>query len=146
MMDYIVKKFEQNDLQHLDSFTETLENLSKVGTITKQQAEQIIARIEQQGDHIYIAFSEERGIIWSAKLLIEQKFWREGKNAGHIEDVVVRKWFEGHGIWSAILSKIMEDVKQYNCYKVILDCETELVPFYQKFGFGEDGVFMRTYL
>ena len=43
-------------------------------------------------------------MIGATTLLVEQKFIHSGGKAGHIEDVVTRKGFEGLGIGSALIN------------------------------------------
>ena len=54
---------------------------------------------------------------------------------GHIEDVVVSKEFEGRGIGMKLVRSLLEKAEIMNCYKTILDCKDELIPFYERIGF-----------
>ena len=82
-------------------------------------------------------------IIGSTTLLIEQKFIHNGGRVGHIEDVVVSKEYEGRGIGIKLVSSLLEKAKMMNCYKTILDCQDELIPFYERIGFKQESNQMR---
>ena len=62
---------------------------------------------------------------------------------GHIEDVVVSKEFEGRGIGLKVVTSLLERAKEKNCYKTILDCKDELIPFYERIGFKQESNQMR---
>jgi len=53
-------------------------------------------------------------------------------NLGHIEDIVVNKSHRGKGIGKAIVQKLIDIGKEKGCYKTVINCKKELLPFYQK--------------
>ena len=88
--------------------------------------------------------AEDNGkIVGSTTLLIEQKFIHNGGCVGHIEDVVVSKEFEGRGIGIKLVTSLLEIANTRNCYKTILDCKDELIPFYERIGFKQESKQMR---
>jgi glucosamine-phosphate N-acetyltransferase len=74
-------------------------------------------------------------ILGTGTLIIEQKFIHHGGKVAHIEDVAVLPCYHGFGIGKIIMYNLIDLAKIANCYKVILNCEPELEPFYKKFGF-----------
>ena len=62
---------------------------------------------------------------------------------GHIEDVAVRKKYQGKGIGQEIVKELVKYAKKKGCYKTILDCSDELIPFYEKIGFKRHSNSMR---
>ena len=82
-------------------------------------------------------------IVGSTTLLIEQKFIHNGGCVGHIEDVVVSKEFEGRGIGIKLVTSLLEIANTRNCYKTILNCNDELIPFYERIGFKQESNQMR---
>ena len=58
----------------------------------------ILRKIKQNPDHIIHVAVDNNKIVGSTTLFIEQKFIHDGGLVGHIEDVVVRKDYEGRGI------------------------------------------------
>ena len=91
---------------------------------------------------IYVA-EENSKIIGSASILIEQKFIHDGGKVGHIEDVVVRKEFQGKGVGKQIVVALLRYAEKQGCYKTILDCADELIPFYENIGFKRHSNSMR---
>jgi glucosamine-phosphate N-acetyltransferase len=102
----------------------------------------IISSISDNNNHtIYVYIKDDKpvGII---TLIIEQKLIHGGKCVGHIEDLVVDKEYSGQGIAKELISYVIQIAKDSNCYKIILDCNKELIPFYGKNGFIEHAVQM----
>ena len=71
----------------------------------------------------------ENKIIATGTILYETKIIHGGKKVGHIEDVVVDQAYRGKGIASQIIKRLIEDSKQNDCYKVILDCNNDNIKF-----------------
>ena len=135
-VEYINKELVGSDLEKgLEGFLLALQNLSQTGDISTNRARDILYRINQQEGHIYVVMSE-RKIIGTITLLVEQKFIHEGGLVGHIEDVAVRKGYEGKGMGGSLVRRALREAKNFGCYKVILDCSDKNVPFYEKFGFS----------
>ena len=89
--------------------------------------------------------SEKFDIIASGTIIIEPKLIREGKNVGHIEDIVVKKAYRGHHISTDIIALLKNIAREHDCYKVILDCKEEIKNVYNKSGFEEKGIQMAIY-
>ncbi len=142
---YQIRELEKKDLDVKKGFLETLGHLAEVSDLSKEKAEEILEKINSQNSQILVALTDDDQVIGSLTLMLEQKFLREGKLAGHIEDVVTRKDYEGMGVASALIKKAIEIAKEKRCYKLILDCHEELIPFYKKFGFQEKEICMKIY-
>jgi glucosamine-phosphate N-acetyltransferase len=84
-------------------------------------------------------------IVASGTIIIEPKIIREGKNVGHIEDIVVAKHMRGKGISHKILDILKLFARENNCYKVILDCDNEVKNVYIKNGLKVKGIQMAEY-
>jgi glucosamine-phosphate N-acetyltransferase len=135
-VEYEIKELTKEDLiDDKEGFLETLRNMSETGEINLEDAEKILLEIKLQNGIVFIAKTNDKKIIGAVKLFIEQKFIHNGGKVAHIEDVAVRKEYEGNGIASEIIKKIIPFAKQNGCYKIILDCKDNLIPFYQRFGF-----------
>ncbi|KKP96022.1 MAG: hypothetical protein US13_C0001G0124 [candidate division TM6 bacterium GW2011_GWE2_36_25] len=78
-------------------------------------------------------------IIATGTVLIEPKLIHSGRLVGHIEDIVTDESVRGHGFGKNIVLKLAQYAKVAGCYKVILDCKAENVPFYEKCGFTVKG-------
>jgi glucosamine-phosphate N-acetyltransferase len=141
MSEIIIREIEENDLEK--GFLETLDFLRKASDIDKNKAKEILEKIKQNPDHIIHVAVDGNKIVGSTTLLVEQKFIHDGGLVGHIEDVVVRKDYEGKGIGIKLVMSMLERAKEKNCYKTILDCKDNVKQFYERIGFKRESNDMR---
>ena len=128
-----IREIEENDLEK--GFLEALDFLRNASGLNKNNAKEILKKIKQNPNHIIHVAIDDKKIVGSTTLFIEQKFIHDGGLVGHIEDVVVRKDYEGKGIGMKLVISLLDVAKQRKCYKTILNCEDNLRPFYEKIGF-----------
>ena len=141
MPEIIIREIEEDDLKN--GFLETLDFLRNTGDLDKNKANEILKKIKQNPDHIIHVAIDNKKIVGSTTLLIEQKFIHDGGLVGHIEDVVVRKDCEGKGIGIKLVTSLLERAKEKNCYKTILDCKDDVKQFYERIGFKHESNSMR---
>mgnify|MGYP001250613509 CR=1 FL=1 len=141
MSDIIIREIQESDLDN--GFLESLDSLRKASDVNIDTAKKILNEIISNPNHIIHVAEKNGKIIGSTTLLIEQKFIHQGGKVGHIEDVVVSKEFEGRGIGIKLIRSLLEKSKGMNCYKTILDCKEELIPFYERIGFKQESKQMR---
>ncbi len=137
----IIREIEEDDLKN--GFLETLDFLRNTGDLDKNKANEILKKIKQNPNHIIYVAIDNKKIVGSTTLLIEQKFIHDGGIVGHIEDVVVRKDYEGKGIGIKLVMSMLERAKEKNCYKTILDCKDDVKQFYERIGFKRESNCMR---
>ena len=83
-----------------------------------------------------VAVAEVEGrVVGAATLLVEHKFINQAGRAGHIEDVAVAVDQQGRGVGGALIRYLLERAATAGCYKTILDCADDVVPFYERLGF-----------
>jgi glucosamine-phosphate N-acetyltransferase len=137
-----VRELRADDLAR--GFLETLGSLSDVGGLTSEEAAKIFAEMKKTDlYHVFVAVEADGSVIGATTLLVERKFIHGGGLAGHIEDVVVRKGHEGKGIGGSLVRAAVQKAGELGCYKCILDCKQDLVPFYERLGFRSRDVGMR---
>ena len=147
MSKIIIREIEENDLEK--GFLETLDFLRNTRNLDKNKANEILKKIKQNSNHIiHVAVDtgyqrDGNKIVGSTTLFIEQKFIHDGGFVGHIEDVVVRKDYEGLGIGIKLVMSMLERAKEKNCYKTILDCKDDVKQFYERIGFKRESNGMR---
>ena len=141
MAEIEIRKIEEGDLEN--GFTETLDFLSDTNKLDKNNIKEILKKIKQNPNHIIHVAIDDKKIVGSITLLIEQKFIHDGGLVGHIEDVVVRKDYEGKGIGMMLVTSMLERAKEKNCYKTILDCKDDVKQFYERIGFKHESNGMR---
>ena len=141
MSEIIIREIEEDDLEK--GFLETLDFLRNASDLDKNKAKEILKKIKQNTNHIIYVAIDNKKIVGSTTLLIEQKFIHDGGLVGHIEDVVVRKDYEGKGIGIKLVTSMLERAKEKNCYKTILDCKDDVKQFYERIGFKHESNGMR---
>jgi len=141
MSELLIRKIIESDLEN--GFLESLDNLREVSNLEHNSAKSILEGILENENHIVHVAELDGKIVGSTTLLIEQKFIHEGGFVGHIEDVVVKKEFEGQGIGMKLVLSLLDVANEKKCYKTILNCEDTLIPFYEKIGFKQKSNEMR---
>lgn len=137
----VIRKLEVMDFKA--GFFETLENLSSLEGLTMERASQILQEISTNPFyHIFVV--EDRGqIVGVTTLLVEQKFIHNGGRVGHIEDVATRKGWERRGIGSDVVRCAIKAARKEGCYRIVLNCSKEKIPFYEGLEFERHGFSMR---
>jgi len=111
-------------------FVKNVERISEMGAIIVGVIDNSLKDIE---------------IVASGTIIIEPKIIREGRNVGHIEDIVVSKEMRGKRISQKLLDILKSIAREKNCYKVILDCDENVKNVYIKNGFNIKGFQMAEY-
>jgi glucosamine-phosphate N-acetyltransferase len=108
-----------------------------------------IEKIHQMGKIIVATINHKSSnnieFVASGTIIIEPKIIRDGKNVGHIEDIVVSKHMRGKGVSQQILNILKTIARENNCYKVILDCDNAVKNVYIKNGLDIKGIQMSEY-
>ncbi len=113
------------------NYLELLKQLTTVGDISQEKYE---TTVDKMGAEVWVIEFEGK-IIASVSLLLEQKIIHECGIVGHLEDVVVDKDYRKYGLGKFIIERIIKIAKERGCYKLIGDCKSELLGFYEKNGF-----------
>jgi glucosamine-phosphate N-acetyltransferase len=152
-----IRPIEFEDIENR-GFLEVLENLVSVG-IDTIRAKQILQQVKSNPLHkIFVAQEEEveeqqegqqvqaqddidkekkkTKIVGTTTLLVEPKFINKGMRVGYIEDVSVRKGYDGLGIGSQLIAYATHDaISGEACGKILLYCSKNTMPFYEKLGY-----------
>jgi glucosamine-phosphate N-acetyltransferase len=113
------------------NYLELLKQLTTVGDVSQEKYE---TTVNKMGAEVWVVEFEGK-IIASVSLLLEQKIIHECGIVGHLEDVVVDKDYRKYGLGKFIIERIIKIAKERGCYKLIGDCKSELLGFYEKNGF-----------
>lgn len=128
----------------VEGYCDVLSCLTSVGSFSQAEFDAQLCKIEQCGGHIWILEDAGR-IIGTGTLLVEPKFIHSCGNAGHIEDVVIHRDYQGKGYGRLLIEQLLTCAKDMGCYKVILDCREHVEAFYEKMGFEKRGLQMAKY-
>ena len=152
----IVRPIEFEDIEKR-GFLEVLENLVPVG-LDRIRAKQILQEIKSNPLHKIFVAQEEEGmeqqeeqpqtqaqedidkkktkVVGTTTLLVEPKFIHKGMRVGYIEDVSVRRGYDGLGIGSQLITYATQDaISAEGCGKILLYCSKNTMPFYEKLGY-----------
>lgn len=119
-------------------FLAVLENLVPADIDNNEYAKNILQKIKMNSLHkIFVAEDDSNGkVVGTITLLIEPKFINKGMQVGYIEDVSVRKEYEGLGIGSKLVTYATTyAISREGCRKVLLYCSEKTKPFYEKLGY-----------
>ena len=141
MTDVKIREITEQDLSK--GFLESLDSLRKASNLSQKKAKEILDKIKSNPNHIIYVAELDSKIVGATTLFIEPKFIHEGGLVGHIEDVVVRKEYRGKEIGQKVVKALLAYAKKQGCYKTVLDCTDDLVPFYEKMGFKRHSNSMR---
>lgn len=129
---YVIRELEENDyyagyLQLVNTFTRHPEEVSFdlfSEHLRKSKAQNSIVLVAEYNNKM----------IGTLKVLKEYKLHNNLTMMAHIEDVVVSPSHRKMNVGTTLLQKALEYTT--DCYKVVLSCKEELIPFYSKAGFA----------
>lgn len=117
-------------------FLSCMEGLTLVGEITREEfGESFAARASSGTLTVVAADTETDQIIATGSLILERKFVRNCGLVGHIEDIATCEDYRGKKLGETVVRCLKSIADASGCYKTILDCRDELIPFYGKNGF-----------
>lgn len=134
-MAIIIRLIEPEDIDK--GFLQALENLLPAD-IDQEHANEILQNIKSNPLHkIFVAKDDMNDkIAGTTTLLIEPKFIDKGMRVGYIEDVSVRKGYEGLGIGSKLVNHATNyAISIEGCKKILLYCSEKTRAFYEKLGY-----------
>jgi glucosamine-phosphate N-acetyltransferase len=101
-----------------------------------------VTKAKNQNAIILVA-EQDKTIVGTIKVLKEYKLHNNLTMMAHIEDVGVHPDFRHQQIGTTLLNKALTYTK--DCYKTVLSCKPELVPFYQQHEFAQVAVAVTLY-
>ena len=130
-----IRRLQENDVSLDSEFFPILYQLSPTADWEATDFASLWEIYQGNKSVVVLVVEKYEKIMGTGTILIEQKFLRGGGKVGHIEDVVVDNRSREKGVGKAIIDSLVEIAKEKGCYKVILNCSNENVPFYIKCGF-----------
>lgn len=138
---YIIDKLSKDDYHK--GFLQLLEQLTEVNS-KDISYDDFCKQFDRMNSTTYVIRVSDK-VVATGSLFIENKFIHKLSSVGHIEDIVVDKDYSGNGFGSIMVDVLKRLAKGAFCYKVILDCDKDVVGFYEKCGFVVKGVEMAMY-
>ena len=119
-------------------FLQVLNQLAPVDDFSEKSFLKNFDEMMKQNKRIYVGEVDGK-LVATGTLLLERKFFFKGSYFGHIEDIVVDEKYRGKGYGRQLMIRLVEDAKEYNCARCVLDCIDNKVEFYKKCGFYRRG-------
>ena len=89
-------------------------------------------------DNVYVIQQDDRIICTGRYVLVPKIF----DSIAYIEDIVTAPEYRNKGFATRMVETLVVRARTDRVYKVVLNCKTDLVPFYLKLGFEQEGVHM----
>lgn len=124
---------------------EVYSQLTKAPRLSEERMRDVVTELNSDPNRRLLVAVKGDSVLATGSLIIEQKLLRNAAKCAHIEDIVVHSDARGQNLGRRIVTQLVNIAKAENCYKVILDCSTENVPFYEKCGFVKKEVQMAQY-
>lgn len=143
---YKLRKIEPGDYNK--NYLHLLKQLTTIepDKITKETFEAFINKLNENHQIYVIEQIEQHIIVGTITIYFEHKLIHTMGIVCHIEDVVVDTNFRGLKLSKILIDKAIQLSKQYECYKVILNCNDNNVIIYEKCGFINNGNLLSMYL
>lgn len=145
---YTIRRVTEQDFHDL---VEILKVLTVVGNVTQTRFKELVSYwnsckvSEQVYQYNPMVIVDKTGrVVATGNIFIERKVIRNFGLCGHIEDIAVSKNEQGKNLGRIIIEKLTEIAKNSGCYKVILDCDSKNIGFYEKCGYKRKGVQMES--
>lgn len=128
-------------LEEQDIFNGYSDCLKEIGVFFISRVE-VVRYVESQvktNNKIFCAI-ENKNVIGTISLNI---YKQKESNKGYITNLAVRKKFRGYGIASNLIEHVYNYAKENGCSEISLNCESDMISFYEKFGFNISGTCLR---
>lgn len=131
------------DADRYSDVLQCLQQLTVVGNISKEDFWKQWSVMEKSG-LVKLLVLRDLGsgggrIIGCGTLVIEPKFIHNCSRLGHIQDVVIDGNYQKKGLGKMLIDQLLKWARDFNCYKVVLNCHDDNIAFYEKCGFNRRG-------
>lgn len=116
--------------------------LSPTTNLSITEARNIITMQRKNLHFTYVLYLEGEPAAMGSFIILN-KLGNNGGRSALIEDIAVRKDLQGSGYGLTLVKFLVKKCISYKVYKILLNCVDELIPFYEKAGFGKRGNLMR---
>jgi|TARA_B100001094_G_scaffold7445_1_gene6650 glucosamine-phosphate N-acetyltransferase len=129
------------DEKYIKQYMECISVLNKSDCVV-QNVEDVRERLRYRKENIitFLGIAEDN-VVATSTILLEIKL-RYSKMCCHIEDVATKVEDRGKGYGKMIVAHCIKAAKDNDCYKVKLNCEESVIPFYDSLGFKHQGAHM----
>ncbi|XP_071501008.1 glucosamine 6-phosphate N-acetyltransferase-like [Diadema antillarum] len=129
-------------------YLQLLAQLTKVGNIPREMFEEQFRAFKACPNSYFIIVIEDTSlqqIVACGTLGIDFKFIHLCSKKGRLDEIVVKEEYRGKQLGKLIVETLTLLSQRMGCYKTALECTTENMPFYGKFGYVKDRENYMTY-
>jgi len=133
-------KFRPLEISDYDKgYMQLLGQLTKIGVVDEEAFQRQFKAMKATGCHYVFVVEDidKQSVVANATLLVEYKFAHSTARRGRIEDIVVHEDYRGQYLGLVMLETLTMLGKELGCYKISLDCTSDVMSFYKKFGYQE---------
>ncbi len=94
-------------------------------------------------DKVMVVATSGDKVIGSGAVILDSKLNHKSCRVGHIEDVIVHPQWRRQGVGQRVVGMLVRVARKAGCYKVVLHCSEDNVPFYESCEFNRWQVGMR---
>ena len=109
--------------------------------ITQEYFNNFINNILNKFHNIYV-LEQKKNIIGFGTLILEHKLTHNGCIMAHIENIIIDENYRKQGYGNILIKELIEICKKEKCYKIILNCDSNLEKFYKKNNFTSNKLSM----
>ena len=140
---FLIRNIRKEDINQ--EYIKLLQQLTEVNELYEKKTNELLDMLNVNHNICVIEDNETKKVIGTGTILIEHKLIRNNGKVAHIEDIVIDKEYRHYGLGKMLINCLTEYARLGNCYKCILDCSDENMPFYEKCGYKNKGVQMSYY-
>lgn len=129
--------------EDLNNIMNLLQHLSPIGTVCPEYVSTVFFKLEYNQNCTTLVWDLGDKIVGVGTLWVMQKLIRDCGRVGQIEDLVVDPDYEGCGFGKQMVNALVSKAREAHCYKIVLNCSDENIPFYEKCGFTKKESQMR---
>lgn len=96
-------------------------------------------------NHVILVIEENDKLIGTGTLLIEEKMTYGGCKMGHIENIFIDEKLRGKNLGYKLINELITLAKK-SCYRIELNCNEDLIKFYEKNNFYKHQIAMCLYI
>ncbi|MDD3726088.1 MAG: GNAT family N-acetyltransferase [Candidatus Ratteibacteria bacterium] len=134
-MDFKVRIARMDDFEGIVGLLSQLSPPKPEDRLESNRGREILKDILNSPDYCLCVAEGEEGLLGTAILLIQKNLSHGGRPYGHLENVVTDIRHRRKGMGLVMVGFLIEKAREKGCYKVILNCETKNISFYERCGF-----------
>jgi len=131
------------DLPDLPGLIDLISSIGASPPLSMEGMINVVGHAQYGGSDLHYVAIENGLVVGYIKLIIELKFIHNCGTVGHIEDVSVHPDHQKKGIATQLINTAIKKAKDCKCYKIILNCNKDVIELYKKCGFKEHNIGMR---